>query len=72
MVNTICICGAGTMGSGIAQAAAQHGIYTLLFDVQLPALEKARAAIDKNLQQLVDKKKISAEEKDAVPIAFVL
>ena len=66
MVNTICICGAGTMGSGIAQAAAQHGIYTLLFDVQLPALEKARAAIDKNLQQLVDKKKISAEEKDAV------
>lgn len=66
MVNTICICGAGTMGSGIAQAAAQHGIYTLLFDVQLPALEKARAAIGKNLQQLTDKKKISAAEKDAV------
>jgi 3-hydroxybutyryl-CoA dehydrogenase len=66
MVQTICICGAGTMGSGIAQAAAQHGIYTLLFDVQTQALEKAEAAIAKSLQQLVDKKKLTAEEKDSI------
>jgi 3-hydroxybutyryl-CoA dehydrogenase len=66
MVQTICICGAGTMGSGIAQAAAQHGIYTLLFDVQTQALEKAEAAIAKSLQQLVDKKKMTTEEKDAI------
>lgn len=66
MVQTICICGAGTMGSGIAQAAARHGIYTLLFDVQTQALEKAEAAIAKSLQQLVDKKKLSAEEKDSI------
>ena len=31
--NTICICGAGTMGSGIAQVSAQSGYYTILFDV---------------------------------------
>jgi 3-hydroxybutyryl-CoA dehydrogenase len=63
MVNTLCICGAGTMGSGIAQAAAQHGIYTLLYDVQMPALDKAREAITRNLQLLVEKKKISEEDK---------
>lgn len=51
------------MGSGIAQAAAQHGIYTLLYDVQMPALDKAREAITRNLQLLVEKKKISEEDK---------
>jgi len=66
MVNTLCICGAGTMGSGIAQAAAQHGIYTLLYDVQMPALDKAREAITRNLQLLVEKKKISEEDKYAI------
>ncbi|RYZ58336.1 MAG: hypothetical protein EOO14_09840, partial [Chitinophagaceae bacterium] len=30
---TICICGAGTMGSGIAQVSAAAGFRTLLFDV---------------------------------------
>jgi 3-hydroxybutyryl-CoA dehydrogenase len=54
------------MGSGIAQAAAQHGLYTLLFDVQTQALEKAGAAIATSLQQLVDKKKITAAEKDSI------
>lgn len=66
MVQTICVCGAGTMGSGIAQAAAQQGIYTLLYDVQSPALEKAKAGITKNLQQLVDRKKLSETEKNEV------
>jgi 3-hydroxybutyryl-CoA dehydrogenase len=66
MVQTICVCGAGTMGSGIAQSAAQHGIYTLLFDLQPQALEKANASITKNLQQLVDKKKIDEQEKKSI------
>lgn len=66
MIQTLCICGAGTMGSGIAQAAAQHGIYTLLFDVNTPALEKAEAAIGQSLQLLVGKKKISVQEKEAI------
>ncbi len=66
MVQSICVCGAGTMGSGIAQAAAQHGIYTLLFDVQPQALEKAKAGIERSLQQLVEKKKISPTEKDSI------
>lgn len=63
MINTICICGAGTMGSGIAQVAAQSGFKTILFDVNESVLEKAEEAIQKNLQFLVAKQKISPEDK---------
>ncbi len=66
MINTICVIGAGTMGSGIALASAQSGFYTLLFDINTDVLEKAKASIQKNLLFLVDKGKISAEEKETV------
>lgn len=54
------------MGSGIAQSFAQSGFYTLLFDINHEILEKAKASIQKNLQFLVDKQKISAEEKENI------
>ncbi len=54
------------MGSGIAQSAAQHGIYTLLFDLNPQALEKAKNGITKNLQQLVDRKKMPEAEKASI------
>ncbi len=60
-----CVIGAGTMGSGIAQVAAQSGYPTLLFDVSAAMLEKAGTAIRKNLQWLVDKEKISPNDRDA-------
>ncbi len=63
MVHTICVCGAGTMGSGIAQAAAQSGIYTLLFDLNTEILQKAEAAINANLDSLVSKQKITEEQR---------
>lgn len=65
-INSICVIGAGTMGSGIALASAQSGFYTLLFDINNEVLEKAKASIQKNLQFLVDKQKISAGEKENV------
>lgn len=65
-INTICVIGAGTMGSGIAQTCAQNGFYTLLFDINTHVLEKAKAAIEKNLQYLLDKQKITGEEKAAI------
>lgn len=65
-INTICVIGAGTMGSGIAQTCAQNGFYTLLFDINIEVLNKAKAATNKNLQSLVDKQKITAEEMNAV------
>ena len=66
MTLTICICGAGTMGSGIAQVAAQSGFNTVLFDVNEAALLKSKLLIEKNLQYLVDKEKISIAEKNEI------
>lgn len=66
MVQTICVCGAGTMGSGIAQVAAQADLTTVLYDINTVILEKARSAIDKNLQLLVDKGKIVPDEKEKI------
>lgn len=62
-INTICVCGAGTMGSGIAQAAAQSGFYTLLYELNSAVLDKAKTSIEKNLQSLVEKGKIVVEDK---------
>jgi 3-hydroxybutyryl-CoA dehydrogenase len=64
-IQTIAICGAGTMGSGIAQVAAQSGFRTIQFDVNQEMLEKSRAGIEKSLDFLVGKEKISLEEKNA-------
>jgi len=54
-MKTIGVVGAGQMGSGIAQVAALAGYEVLLFDVASPQLEKALAAIGKNLQRQADK-----------------
>lgn len=60
MVQTICICGAGTMGSSIAQAAAQHDFHVILFDLNAGMLQKAKAVMESNLQTLEQKNKIAA------------
>ena len=66
MIKIICIIGAGTMGSGIAQVAAQSGFATLLFDINNDVLSKAKISIKKSLQSLVEKQKITAEESEAI------
>src|SRR5665647_386020 len=66
MTITICICGAGTMGSGIAQVAAQSGFNTILFDLNKKVLENAQSTIKNNLQYLVDKNKISTSESEEI------
>ena len=65
-VQKICVCGSGTMGSGIAQAAAQAGIQSILYDLNPSILDKARAATEKNLARLVEKTKITDQEKNAI------
>ncbi|MEO5889996.1 MAG: 3-hydroxyacyl-CoA dehydrogenase NAD-binding domain-containing protein [Ferruginibacter sp.] len=62
MIKTICVAGAGTMGSGIALVAAQSGFNTLLFDLNSQVLEKAFTTIQINIKQLTDKRKITVEE----------
>ena len=65
-INSICVCGAGTMGTGIALAAAQSGFYTILFDPFPAALERAKTGMENNLQSLVEKEKINAGEKATI------
>jgi 3-hydroxybutyryl-CoA dehydrogenase len=66
MIKSICVAGAGTMGSGIAQVAAQAGFETILFDLQEEILAKAKTGILKSLQILTDKQKITSEQAGAI------
>jgi 3-hydroxybutyryl-CoA dehydrogenase len=66
MIKTIGVCGAGTMGSGIAQVAAMGGYDTLLYDVDARMVEKGRQSIEKNLQTLVDKGRLAPDAHQAI------
>jgi 3-hydroxybutyryl-CoA dehydrogenase len=64
-VMRIGVVGAGTMGHGIAQVAAQAGLDVTLADVAPAALEKGIAGIGKSLDRLVAKGKLTAGDKEA-------
>ncbi len=57
------IIGSGTMGSGIAQVAATSGCTVKLYDTNQAALDKAKAALEKILNRLIEKGRIDASEK---------
>jgi len=65
-IKTIGIAGAGTMGAGIAQVTATYGYQTILFDVNETMLTKAKAGIEKSLESLVQKQKITADKKSEI------
>jgi len=66
MIRNICICGAGTMGSGIAQLAASSALPVILYELNSGVLEKAKKTIDNNLQLLVEKGKINPVQKEKI------
>ena len=70
MLQTICICGAGTMGGGIAQVSAQSGFDTILYDVNEELLSKAKTKINQDLQRLVEKNKINPADKQTMLSTF--
>lgn len=63
-IKKIAVCGAGTMGCGIAQVFAQNGYNTLLFDVNQAQLENAKAFILKMWNRSVEKGKMSEKAKN--------
>jgi len=65
MQKVICICGAGTMGYGIAQVFAIKKFKTILFDVNAEQLAVAKKMIYSNLDHLVAKDKIAVEDSEA-------
>lgn len=58
----VAVIGAGTMGSGIAQVAAQAGHNVVLYDTRKEAVEKALAGLRKVLDRLVEKGKLTADQ----------
>ncbi|RNB82008.1 3-hydroxybutyryl-CoA dehydrogenase [Brevibacillus fluminis] len=64
-VQTFMVIGAGQMGSGIAQVAAQAGLDVILHDVKQEFVERGLATITKNLTRNVEKGKLNEEDKAA-------
>ncbi len=64
--STVGIIGAGTMGSGIAQLAAQAGHPTWLFDTKQEALDRSKAKLAKIMARLVEKGRVTEEEAAAI------
>lgn len=63
-IKTIAVCGAGTMGSGIAQVFACAGYPVMVFDQSAAALHNAENYIKKNLELLVSKDKMTLEASE--------
>ncbi len=61
----IAVIGAGTMGNGIAHTFAQFDYQVSLIDISEASLEKGLATISKNLDRMLKKEKITAEDKTA-------
>ncbi len=61
----IAVIGAGTMGNGIAHLFAQHGYPVQLIDTSGKALEKGLNSISKNLERMVGKEKMTADDATA-------
>jgi 3-hydroxybutyryl-CoA dehydrogenase len=64
-VKTIGVVGAGQMGSGIAQVAAQAGYEVVLLDVSQEALERGLGAIRRSLAKFLEKGRITEEALEA-------
>ena len=64
-IQTVGIIGAGTMGSGIAQACAVAGVRVVMVDIAEAAVAKGLASVDSSLERLLKKDKISQADKDA-------
>lgn len=65
-IERVVVLGAGTMGHGIAQVAAQAGCLTTLFDVDPDVVSRGLAQIAADLEKGVSRGKVDAAERDAV------
>ncbi|MDO8526724.1 MAG: 3-hydroxyacyl-CoA dehydrogenase NAD-binding domain-containing protein [Deltaproteobacteria bacterium] len=61
-IKTIGVIGSGQMGSGIAQVCAAAGFKVWLYDIAHEQLQKAHKNIERSLEKLAEKKKITTEQ----------
>jgi 3-hydroxybutyryl-CoA dehydrogenase len=62
----VCVLGAGTMGAGIAQVFAQKGNDVVLRDIKQEFADRGYGFIEKGMTKLVQKEKITEQEKNDV------
>ncbi|MBM4279128.1 MAG: 3-hydroxybutyryl-CoA dehydrogenase [Deltaproteobacteria bacterium] len=65
-IKTIGVVGAGQMGNGIAQVAAQSGLRVVMSDIADTFVQKGLTTISKNLDRMAEKGKIPAQKKDEI------
>jgi len=65
-ISRILVVGAGQMGAGIAQVAAQAGMAVTLTDISVDYVRRGLDRISKALSRLVDKGRLAAEQKDSI------
>jgi len=65
-IERIMVVGAGQMGGGIAQVAAQAGLQVVLNDIKPEFVQRGLGVMEKILARNVEKAKITAEQKAAI------
>ena len=65
-IKTIGVVGAGQMGNGIAQVAAQSGFRVMMSDIADSFVQKGLGTISKNFDRMVEKGKIPSEKKGEI------
>ncbi len=65
-IKNIGVAGAGTMGSGIAQIAAEAGFQVIMRDLDEKFVQRGLATVEKNLGRSVEKGKKSRAEADTI------
>jgi len=65
-IKKVMVIGAGQMGGGIAQVAAQAGYDVVQYDINMDLVDKGMALIDKNLTKDVSKGKKTEDDKAAI------
>src|SRR4030065_437332 len=71
-IQTVGVVGGGQMGSGIAQVCLMSGFKVLVNDISDAILRKSRAAIEKGLDTLVRKEKITPADKERMAANLAL
>ncbi len=65
-IRTIGIVGAGQMGAGIAQVAAQAGLDVILHDVSDDVLKRSLEGIERNVDRMIARGRIKPEQRDTI------
>lgn len=65
-IGTVGVIGAGQMGAGVAQVAAQAGVKVLLNDISQEYVARGRETVARNLDRMIQRGRFKVEERDNI------